>query len=149
MQLFNVWWLGFWSVFLQKRCTHTHFRVLIRMLLLLQLFPLTLVALFEPGSSLVWREFSHMQATVTTTQHKFIHYPNQSTRAGSVPVSAADIHLYRGGREGGEGRGGGQQVELFHWTINQGKWHINKGVSPEARTGCRDGYDYESRYDQR
>lgn len=76
-----------------------------------------------------------MQARATTTQLKFIHYPNQLTRAGSVPVSAADIHLYRGGGGGRREDGGGQQVELFHLTINQGKWHINKVVSLEARAG--------------
>lgn len=70
-----------------------------------------------------------MQATATTTQLKFIHYPNQLTRAGAVPVSAADIHLHRGGEGGRREDGGGQQVELFRLTINQGKWHINKDVS--------------------
>lgn len=132
-----------------RKDLHTHFTVLVVIVLLLQLFPPTLVALFEPGSSPCWREFSHMQATATRTQLKFIHFPNQLTRAGFVPVSAADIHLYRGGGEGRRGNGGSQQVELFHLTINQGKWHINKDVSPEARAGCRDRYDRKSRYDQR
>lgn len=102
------------------------------MLLLLQLFPLTLVALFEPGSSLVWREFSHMQATVTTTQHKFIHYPNQSTRAGSVPLSAADIHLHRGGREGREGRGVASKWSFSIGPLIRGSGTLIK-VSPQRR----------------
>lgn len=74
-----------------------------------------------------------MQATVTTTQHKFIHYPNQSTRAGSVPVSAADIHLYRGGREGRGGEGGAASK----WSFSIGPLIRGSGtlikVSPQRR----------------
>lgn len=131
MQLSNALWLGFWSIFPHKRFSHTlTWELLVnRMLLLLKLFPLTLVELFEPGSPLVRREFSHMQATVTTTQRKFIHYPNQWTRAGFVPVSAADIHLFRGGRV--------RRVVASKWSFSTGPLIRGSGtlikVSPQRR----------------
>lgn len=57
--------------------------------------------------------------------------------------------MEEGGGGAGEGAGGcrgeedeegwrARRAELFHWSIYQGKWHINKHISPEVRGSNRD-----------